>query len=74
LSASWQGFVGLGPQRRAAALHFTAEARSDYNFRARDVANPEEKIPAVVLFKLLDSDEGQLLMNQFSYNTSNPKK
>jgi hypothetical protein len=74
LSASWQGFVGLGPQRRAAALHFTAEARSDYNFRARDVANPEEKIPAVVLFKLLDSDEGQLLMNQFSFNTSNPKK
>jgi hypothetical protein len=74
LSASWQGFVGLGPRRRAAALHFTAKAGSDYYFRAKDVANPKEKMPAVVLFKILDSDEAQLLMSQFSFSTSNPEK
>jgi hypothetical protein len=74
LCASWQGFVGLGPQRKEAALHFTAEAGSDYYFRAKDIANPTEKMPAVVLFKLVDSDEGKLLVSQFSFSTSSPKK
>jgi hypothetical protein len=74
LCASWQGFVGLDPQRREAALHFTAEAGSDYYFRAKDIANPNEKMPAVILLKPLDSDEGQLLISQFSFSTSNPKK
>jgi hypothetical protein len=74
LCASWQGLVGLGPQRREAALHFTAEAGSDYYFRAKDIANPNNKMPAVVLLKPLDIDEGVLLISQFSFSTSTPKK
>jgi hypothetical protein len=66
--------VGLGPQRREAALHFTAEAGSDYYFRAKDIANPNNKMPAVVLLKPLDIDEGVLLISQFSFSTSTPKK
>lgn len=74
LCASWQGFVGPGPQRKEAALHFTAEAGSDYYFRAKNIANPAEKMPAAVSFKLVDSDEGKLLVSQFSSSTSRPKK
>ncbi len=74
LCANWQGFVGLGAQRNEAALHFTAEAGSDYYFRARDIVNPNNKMPAVVLLKPLDSDEGVLLISQFSFSTSTPKK
>jgi len=74
LCASWQGFVGLGPQRREAALHFTAEAGNNYYFRAKDIFSTETKIPAVVLLKALDSDEAQLLMSQFSFSMSTPKK
>jgi hypothetical protein len=74
LCASWQGFVGLGTQRREAALHLTAEAGNNYYFQAKDIFILEEKRPAVVLLKPLDSDEAQLLMTQFSFSTSNPKK
>jgi hypothetical protein len=76
LCASWQGFVGggLGSQRREAALHFTAEAGTDYYFRAKDIYGPKTGGPAVVLLKPLDSDEAQLLMSQFSFSTSTPKK
>jgi hypothetical protein len=74
LCASWQGFVGLSPQRKEAALHFTAEAGSDYYFRAKDIDNPYDKMPAILLLKPLDSDEGKLLISQFSFSTSSPKK
>jgi hypothetical protein len=74
LCASWQGLVVLGPQRREAAFHLTAEAGNNYYFQAKDIVSQEEKRPAVVLLKPLDSDEAQLLMTQFSFSTSNPKK
>jgi hypothetical protein len=74
LCASWQGFVGLGPQRREAALHFTAEAGSSFYIRAKDIYNPNDKMPAVVILKPLDSDEGALLISQFSFSTSKVKK
>ena len=72
LCASWQGTVALGPSRRDAALQFAAEAGKTYYFRANDVYNRGRVIAAVV-FKPLDPDEGQLLMNKFSYSTSHPK-
>jgi hypothetical protein len=74
LCASWQGVVGLGPQRSEAALHFTAEPGIDYYFRAKNIFDLKENKPAVVVLKQLDSDEGQLLIRQFSFSTSNPKK
>jgi hypothetical protein len=73
LCASWQGFVGLGPQRREAALHFTAEAGNNYFFRAKNVGNPDTKTP-VILLKPMDSDEGALLISQFAFSISTPKK
>jgi len=74
LCASWQGLVGAFYQRREAALHFTAEAGHNYYFRAKNVYEPKTQKTAVVLLKPLDSDEAQLLMSQFSFSTSNPKK
>jgi hypothetical protein len=74
LCASWQGFVGLGPQRREAALRLTAEAGNNYYVRSKDIYNSKEKTLPGVLLKPLDSDEGVLLINQFSLSTSNPKK
>jgi hypothetical protein len=74
LCASWQGTVGSFFQRREAALHFIAEADHNYYIRAKDVYEPKAQKTAVVLLKPLDSDEAQLLMSQFSFSTSNPKK
>jgi hypothetical protein len=74
LCASWQGTVGAFYQRREAALHFTAEAGHKYYFRAKNLYEPKTQKTAVVLLKALDSDEAQLLISQFSFSTSNPKK
>lgn len=74
LCASWQGTVGAFFQRREAALHFTAEAGHNYYIRAKNIYEPKTQKTAVVLLKPLDSDEAQLLMSQFSFSTSNPKK
>jgi hypothetical protein len=72
--ASWQGLVGAFFQRREAALHFTAEAGMSYYFQAKNLYEPQTQKTAIVLLKPLDSDEGELLMSQFSFSTSNPKK
>lgn len=76
LCVSWQGIVGIGPQRREAALHFTTAAGTDYYFRANDIfdADLHSGRPAVVVFEPLDSDEAQLLMSKFSFSTSTLKK
>jgi len=68
------GLVGAFFQRREAALHFTAEAGMSYYFQAKNLYEPQTQKTAVVLLKPLDSDEGELLMSQFSFSTSNPKK
>jgi len=63
----------VGPARREAALHFTAEAGRAYYFRANDILDRESRLPAVLL-RPLDSDEAQLLMTNFASSTSHPKK
>lgn len=74
ICSSWQGLVVLvGPARREAALHFTAEAGRAYYFRANDILDRESRLPAVLL-RPLDSDEAQLLMTNFASSTSHPKK
>ena len=76
LCVSWQGIVGLGPQRREAALHFTAAAGTDYYFCAKDAydSDPHSQLPATVELTPVDSDEAQVLMSQFSFSTSTLKK
>jgi hypothetical protein len=71
--ANWQNFVGFGPMRSTAAMHFTAEAGGVYYLRARDVFRNSHP-PASVELGPLDSDEAQLLMSMFSFSTSHPKK
>ena len=66
--------IGAFPKRGAAALHFTAEARNSYYFRAKDLYESKTQKTAIVLLKALDSDEALLLMSEFSFSISNPKK
>jgi hypothetical protein len=74
LCASWQGFVGLAPQPREAVIHFTAKTGNNYYFRAKNIFSFQTQVPAAVLLKPADSDEGELLIGQFSFGTSTPKK
>jgi hypothetical protein len=69
LCASWQNFF-YGP--KTAAAHFTAEAGQVYYFSARNVS-PRGGYSNIRL-EPPDSDEAQLLINQFSCSTSQPKK
>jgi hypothetical protein len=71
--ANWQNFVGFGPVRSTAAMHFTTRAGGVYYLRARDVFRSDHP-PAVVELESLDSDEAQLLMSIFSFSTSHPKR
>lgn len=73
LCASWQTTVGPGSSHKAAAAHFTAEANGVYYFVARDTWWRDGGSPAIYL-EPLDSDEGQLMANKFSFSTSHPKK
>jgi hypothetical protein len=73
LCANWQSFVGAGPIRSTAALHFTAEAGKIYCFAAQDIFRTDHP-PAEVVLEALDSDEAQLLMSSFAFSTSQPKK
>ena len=73
LCANWQSFVGAGPIRPTAALHFTAEAGKAYCFSAQDIFRTDHP-PAEVVLEALDTDEAQLLMSSFAFSTSQPKK
>jgi hypothetical protein len=73
LCASWQTTVGPGSSHKAAATHFTAEANGVYYFVAKDTWWRDAGSPGIYL-EPLDSDEGQLMANKFSFSVSQPRK
>ncbi len=73
LCASWQSTVIVGQGHKAAAAHFTAEAGAVYYFEVKNTWWRENGSAGISL-NSLDSDEGQLLANKFSFSTSKPKK
>jgi hypothetical protein len=73
LCASWQSTVGPGTSGKTAAAHFTAEANGVYYFEAKDKWLRDGG-PAGLYLKPMDSDEGQLIANKFSFSVSQPKK
>jgi hypothetical protein len=83
ICASWEPMIKLSSpaMRTIAAAHMIAEAGKSYYFRARDVTKTQNPFgsgdiisEAEVVLKPLDSDEAQVLMNTFSFSSSNPKK
>ena len=75
LCASWQSTVLLGQDRKVAAAHFTAEAGGTYFFKVKNTIGPESsRRRATIDLQPLDSDEGQLLANKYSFSTFQPKK
>lgn len=76
LCASWQTWVGPGVDaaHKTALAHFTAEAGGVYYFRVKNVYLRDTGARAIIKLELLDSDEGQLLANKYSFSTSQPKK
>ena len=66
ICASWQGW-----NQEVGAAHFTAEAGGVYYFEAK---NSYWNGSTSIRLNPLDSDEGQLLLNRFSFSTSRPKK
>lgn len=73
LCASWQSNVTLGQPKQSGALHFTAEAGKVYFFSAQDRWYREHGSKPMK-FEALDSDQGQLLISQFAFAASKPKK
>lgn len=71
LCASWQGAEGSGVLEEAAA-HFTAEAGGVYYFEAKNTYSADAS--KSVRLNLLDSDEGQLLVDRSSFSASRPRK
>jgi len=71
LCASWQ--TGEGSEEvEVAAAHFTAEAGGVYYFDAKNAYGRE--VSKSISLNLLDSDEGPLMTNRFSFSSSRPKK
>jgi Protein of unknown function (DUF2846) len=73
LCAEWQSAVLINGGRPSAADHFTAEAGKVYYFRARDLYWGDVAAANVKLGRV-NSDEAQLLMTQFGFSSSHPKK
>ena len=73
LCASWQSTVILGQGLKTAAAHFTAEAGGVYYFEVKNTWWLDHGSAGMSL-KPLDSDEGQVLANKFSFSTFQPKK
>lgn len=76
LCTSWQRQVITWRGLQNAAAHFTAEAGGAYYFQVKDTFLRGEGGQMIIDVTLapLDSDEGQLLANQFSLATSHPKQ
>jgi hypothetical protein len=75
--ASWQKAVLALQGRQTAAAHFAAEAGNVYyNVYYFEVKNTWHRDHGAgdISLRLLDSDEGQLLANKFSFSTFQPKK
>jgi hypothetical protein len=73
LCSEWQSAVLVNASRQSAAAHFTAEAGKIYYFRAQDFYWRESGVANLKLGPL-DSDEAQLLISQYGFSTSHPKK
>ncbi|MGA9352599.1 MAG: DUF2846 domain-containing protein [Terriglobales bacterium] len=71
LCASWQTAIALFLGRQTAAAHFTAEAGRTYFFSAKNIWILNG--PTDMSLNPMDSDEGELLANKFSFSTSHPK-
>jgi len=75
LCASWQFGVILGQGHMTAAAHFTAEAGGVYYFEVKNIFFWSENAATTDISLMpLDSDEGQLLANNFALSTSQRKK
>jgi hypothetical protein len=72
LCASWQRAIALFQGRKTAAAHFTAEAGQTYYFSAKNIWTRDG--PSDMSLNPVDSDEGQLLANKFSFSASQPRK
>lgn len=73
LCANWQRrVVLLTSDQLVAAAHFTAKPGASYFFRMRDTWSRDAGLS--LDFARLDRDEGQLLMQKFSFSSSRPKK
>jgi hypothetical protein len=72
LCASWQKAIALFQGRKTAAAHFTAEAGHTYYFSAKNIWTRDG--PTDMSLNPVDSDEGKLLANKFSFSASQPKK
>ena len=73
LCANWQRrMVLLNPDHLVAAAHFTAKAGVSYFFRMRDTWSRDAGLS--LDFARLDGDEGELLMQKFTFSSSQPKK
>jgi hypothetical protein len=73
LCASWQTTVGPGTSHMTAAAHFSAEANGVYYFEVKDTWRHDGGSPGIHL-KPMDSDEGQLMVNKYTFSVSQPKK
>ena len=74
LCASWQTAVILGKGHMTAAAHFTADAGGVYYFEAKNTfINVENQAIADTTLTPLDSDQGQILVDQFALSTSHLK-
>src|ERR1700722_836771 len=71
LCANWQG-GGLQPVVAVAAVHFTAVAGHSYYFRAKNSSVKDGG--KTIEFARVDSDEGQLLVNRYTFSSSSVKK
>ena len=74
LCVSWQSWVGIGSGHKAAAAHFTAEPGGVYYFLVKNIFLRQVGGPPIIKFEPLDSDEGQLLANKYSFSTFEQKK
>jgi len=72
LCASWQTTVIVGKGHQTAAAHFTADAGGVYYFEVKNKWIRDHGVLSMSLDPV-DSDEGQLLANKFSFSTSERK-
>lgn len=66
LCSSWQSSTVFSSERTSAAAHFTAEPNGVYYYEVKDSFVPNGVGGAIeVKLNLLDSDEGQLMVNDY---------
>jgi Protein of unknown function (DUF2846) len=71
LCAIWQA-GGLNPDYGAAAAHFTAVAGHTYYFRAQNISGRDGT--EIIELGPVHSDEAQLLIQRYAFNSSSVKK